>query len=107
MAIRFKNFHEKFVALHQSAVLLIGLAVITISPGGSYTFFLPFGIAMAPILFAAFPNPHTSTTSEGNTPRLRTYLLSSFIGVLCALVLMGMWFAWVMIETFREMVFAG
>lgn len=107
MVIRFKSFHEKFVALHQSAVLLIGLAVIKISPGGSYTFFLPFGIAIAPILFAAFASSPTSTASEGNTPRLRTYLLSSFIGVLCAVVLMGMWFAWAMIETFREMVSTG
>lgn len=107
MAIRFKNFHEKFVALHQSAVLLIGLAVITISPGGSYTFFLPFGIAMAPILFAAFASPYTSTASEGNTPRLRTYLLSFFIGVLCALVLMGMRFAWAMIEALRAIGSAG
>jgi len=103
MALRFKNFHETFVALHQSAVLLIGLAVITISPEGSYAFFLPFGIALAPILFAAFTNPHTSTAPEGNTPRLRTYRLSSFIGMLCALVLMGMWFVWLMIEAFREL----
>lgn len=103
MALPFKNFHEKFIALHQSAVLLIGLAVITISPKGSLTFFLPFGIAMAPLLFAAFTNPDISTAQERNTLRLRTYRLSSFIGVLCTLVLMGMWFTWAMIQTLREL----
>lgn len=103
MALRFNNFHEKFIALHQGAVLLIGLAVITISPEGSHTFFLPFVIAIAPLLFAAFTNPDTSTAQERNTLRLRTYRVSSLIGVLCTLVLMGMWFAWAMIQTLREL----
>ncbi len=103
MALRFNNFHEKFIALHQSAVLLIGLAVITISPERSYIFFLPFGIAIVRLLFAAFTNQDTLTAQKRNNLRLRTYWLSSFIGVLCTLVLMGMWFAWAMIQTLREL----
>lgn len=103
----FKNFHEKFFAAHQSAVLFIGLAVIVISPGGDYISFAPFVIAIAPIFFAAFAQSHAKTESGGGITRLRTYALSSLVGVLCALVLMGMWFVWAIMETFRAMASAG
>ena len=103
MTTRSRNYREKFIGFHQGAVLTVGLIVMVVSPEGNYSFFLPFGIALAPILFSAFARPEALAELDGNTPRWRTYRLSSFLGILCALVLMAMWFAGGIIAALREL----
>jgi hypothetical protein len=97
------NFREKFIAFHQSVVLLIGFMAINSSPMGSYTFFFPFAIALAPLIFVKFNKSNTLDDPDEETEKWRTYVLSSGIGILCAFFLMAMWFVWAMIQTFREL----
>lgn len=107
MALRLKNFHEKFIALHQSAVLLVGLSVITYSSELEYALFFLFGTALAPLFFAAFFRSHVSTESEKYCPQVRTYLMSSVIGAFCALLLAAMWLGWAVMEALRAIASTG
>lgn len=98
-----KRWHnrDRFMLFHQGAVLLSGVVVMAISPHGDPSFFLPFVVALSPALVALYTAPlEPGKLAEGSRP-VRTYFLSSLVGILCALGLMAMWLVWAMMEALR------
>jgi len=77
--------------LHQSAVLLSGIAAFKLSARGDF-FFAPILVALVPLLQALSfwcnqPEPVDRRT-------LRTYFISSLVGVVVALAVMAYWMMW-------------